>query len=203
MLLSSVREMAAFGGKSVKGVVKDRKDPKGVVRWGLRGVAGWDERRRETTERQKRKREAARKRTRIAILGGRISISKKAPGRMVAEVEKKDKGSKGESERGDKREVSGGGSRVIACWLCCYKAPTTAGLEPVDKTARGRCCSLAGQGRSGVTHSQRSMNTTVRRKAGQKMGLYTMQRAEESQGSRGLQVCWQVKGQETDGGDAI
>lgn len=72
--MSSVREMAAFGGNSVKGVVNDRKELNGVVRWGLRGEAGWEAWCRETTERQNKKREAARKRTRIAILGGRISI---------------------------------------------------------------------------------------------------------------------------------
>lgn len=80
VLLSSVREMAAFGGKRVKGAVKERKDRKGVaVLWGLRGAAGdWLASRSETTERQKRKRAAARKRTRMAILGGRISKDNKA-----------------------------------------------------------------------------------------------------------------------------
>jgi hypothetical protein len=82
VLLSSVREMAAFGGKRVKGAVKERKDRNGAaVPCGLRGAAGdWLASLSETTERQKRKREAARKRTRMAILGGRISKDNKATG---------------------------------------------------------------------------------------------------------------------------
>lgn len=38
--MSSVKEIAAFGGNSVKGVVNDNKDPRDVARWGLRGVVG-------------------------------------------------------------------------------------------------------------------------------------------------------------------
>lgn len=73
--MSSVREMAALGGNRVKGVVKERKEPKEDavgVEAELRGVPAWEERS-ETTERQKRKRDAAKKRTRMIILGGRIS----------------------------------------------------------------------------------------------------------------------------------
>lgn len=63
----------AFGGNSVKGVVKENKDLK--VNFGIadrgRDVAdtGWAI---DATARQKRKRQAAEKRARIAILGGRM-----------------------------------------------------------------------------------------------------------------------------------
>jgi hypothetical protein len=83
VLLSSVRLMAAFGGKSVNGVLKLRKPE----RYGLGGEPGRDvlaaaaaaaavvvgaADANEPIERQKRKSEAARNRTRMAILGGRM-----------------------------------------------------------------------------------------------------------------------------------
>lgn len=75
MVLSSVREIAAFGGNRVKGVLKEKKEPNVddfAAAVELRGGPAWVERS-ETTERQKRKREEAKKRTRMTILGGRIS----------------------------------------------------------------------------------------------------------------------------------
>lgn len=63
----------AFGGNSVKGVVKEKKDLK--VNFGIpdcgRDVAdtGWAI---DATARQRRKRQAAEKRARMAILGGRM-----------------------------------------------------------------------------------------------------------------------------------
>lgn len=94
MELSSVREMAAFGGKRVKGVLKEKKEPNVdafvvVVEVGLRGAPAWVERS-ETTERQKRKRDEAKKRTRMAILGGRISKEGRGPlvvGQSIVYVE--------------------------------------------------------------------------------------------------------------------
>lgn len=63
----------AFGGNSVKGVVKENKDLK--VNFGIadRGSdaadTGWAI---DATARQRRKRQAAEKRARMAILGGRM-----------------------------------------------------------------------------------------------------------------------------------
>jgi hypothetical protein len=71
VLLSSVRLMAALGGNNVKGALKEKNDVNGdfgVVDGARTGA----DRARDVIDRQKRKREAAKKRTRMAIRGGRI-----------------------------------------------------------------------------------------------------------------------------------
>lgn len=79
--MSSVRLMSAFGGKRLKGAekvkrgrVRDLGDTAGVSRGG--GGADADavegDRRRELMERQNRKSDAEKKRTRMATRGGRI-----------------------------------------------------------------------------------------------------------------------------------
>ena len=71
VLLSSVRLMAALGGKIVKGTLKERR----LVNEGeafFEAKVGVEVVVRICRERQNRKTEEVRKRTRIAILGGRI-----------------------------------------------------------------------------------------------------------------------------------
>lgn len=72
VLLSSAIVMIAFGGNSVKGVVKEKKDLnvdfEPVGRDDAARV-GWAT---DVIARQRRKRQAAKKKTRMKILGGRI-----------------------------------------------------------------------------------------------------------------------------------
>jgi hypothetical protein len=77
VLLSSVRLMAAFGGKRVNGALKEKKDRSDDF-GGVRGAAAELDRRIELIERQKRKREAEKKSTRMATRGGRIVDQRRA-----------------------------------------------------------------------------------------------------------------------------
>jgi hypothetical protein len=72
VLLSSVRLMAAFGGKRVKGVLKEKKEVSRDLVGAVEGAMTGADRAMDATERQKRKMEAAKKRTRMTIRGGRI-----------------------------------------------------------------------------------------------------------------------------------
>jgi len=66
--------MAAFGGKSENGAVKEKSDRNGDLRGCVTGeIAGVPGARTALIARQKRKREAAKKRDSIAIRGGRIA----------------------------------------------------------------------------------------------------------------------------------
>lgn len=72
VLLSSAMVMMAFGGKRVKGVEKEKRDLKLDFCEDCgedMTVEGWAD---EVIARHRRKRQAAKKRTRMAILGGRM-----------------------------------------------------------------------------------------------------------------------------------
>lgn len=74
MLLSSAMVIIAFGGKRVKGVVKEKRDLKPTK---PDFCTGWEDmtgagRPADVTARHTRKRQAAKKRTRMTILGGRM-----------------------------------------------------------------------------------------------------------------------------------
>jgi hypothetical protein len=71
VLLSSVRLMAALGGKREKGAVKEKSARKVDFCGGDDAITGLG-RRIELMERQTRKSDAEKKRTRMAIRGGRI-----------------------------------------------------------------------------------------------------------------------------------
>lgn len=71
MLLSSVRVIVAAGGKREKGAVNEKKARNDDF-WGGDDVATGLERWAELIDRQTRKMDAAKKRTRMAIRGGRI-----------------------------------------------------------------------------------------------------------------------------------
>jgi hypothetical protein len=73
VLLSSLRLIAALGGKSENGAEKEKKVRNDDFSGGARDAAAAFERRIVVINRKKRKMDAAEKSTRMATLGGRIA----------------------------------------------------------------------------------------------------------------------------------